>query len=435
MDIKSEIEIKMEELVPDYDFSQDYQSFSHIESIIPLPESIKRELDGNSSFIKSEPRESDLEFVFNEEKVENDVIKSENSSMKKFDLHHVMQADDDDSDDLRDNRSITEEEIDETMLLSKNDHDMEEVISSFQDEEEFEGFIHSDNFKERSNLLNKMILQLRNLQSTSMINAAEGEKDLEVKSTSRSKPQRAEVHQQSIKKYHLENLSCKYCNFSFKSKDELKTHLKTHNKRKFKCAHCSYECKFKSVLKNHMLIHSNIKLYKCSHCSYECNRKGNLKIHMLSHANAKLFNCSDCSYECNQKGHLKSHMLTHTNVKLFKCSYCSYECNRKDHLKSHMLTHTNVKLFKCSYCSYESNHKSHLKTHILTHTHVKLFKCSDCSYKCNWKGNLKMYMLIHTNVKLYKCSYCSYECNQKGNLRRHMLRHAKNSQKREHRTE
>ena len=25
MDIKSEIEIKMEELVPDYDFSQDYQ--------------------------------------------------------------------------------------------------------------------------------------------------------------------------------------------------------------------------------------------------------------------------------------------------------------------------------------------------------------------------------------------------------------------------
>ncbi|KAL7637997.1 UNVERIFIED_CONTAM: hypothetical protein RMT77_011610 [Armadillidium vulgare] len=89
MDIKSEIEIKMEELVPDYDFSQDYQSFPHIESIIPLPESIKRELDENSSFIKSEPRESDLEFVFNEEKLKNMVIKSENSPMKKFDLHHV----------------------------------------------------------------------------------------------------------------------------------------------------------------------------------------------------------------------------------------------------------------------------------------------------------------------------------------------------------
>jgi len=112
------------------------------------------------------------------------------------------------------------------------------------------------------------------------MNAAEGEKDLEVKSTSKSKPQRAEVNQQNIKKYHVENLNCRYCNFSFKSKDELKTHLKTHNKRKFKCAHCSYESNFRSLLKRHMLTHSNIKLYKCSHCSYECNYKGNLKTHM-----------------------------------------------------------------------------------------------------------------------------------------------------------
>ncbi|KAL7638009.1 UNVERIFIED_CONTAM: hypothetical protein RMT77_011622 [Armadillidium vulgare] len=182
MDIKSEIEIKMEELVPDYDFSQDYQIFPHIESMIPLAESIKKELDENSSFIKSEPRESDLEFVFNEEKLENDVIKSENSPMIKFDVHHMMKADDDDSDDLRDNRSIKEEEIDETMLLSKNDHDMEEDESSFKEEEEFEGFIHSDNFKERSNLLKKMILQLRNLQSSfphveSNISLPESEKE------------------------------------------------------------------------------------------------------------------------------------------------------------------------------------------------------------------------------------------------------------------
>ncbi|KAL7636976.1 UNVERIFIED_CONTAM: hypothetical protein RMT77_012734 [Armadillidium vulgare] len=89
MDIKSEIEIKMEEFVPENDFSQDYQIFPHIESMIPLAESIKKELDENSSFIKSEPRESDLEFVFNEEKLKNKVIKSENSPMKKFDVRHV----------------------------------------------------------------------------------------------------------------------------------------------------------------------------------------------------------------------------------------------------------------------------------------------------------------------------------------------------------
>src|SRR6201990_2274827 len=111
-----------------------------------------------------------------------------------------------------------------------------------------------------------------------MTNATEKENDLEVKSTSKSKPQGAEVHQQNIKKYHVENFSCRNCNFSFKSKDELKTHLKTHNKRKFKCAHCSYECNFRYILKRHMRTHSNIKLYKCSDCSYECKRKGSLKI-------------------------------------------------------------------------------------------------------------------------------------------------------------
>ncbi|KAL7631518.1 UNVERIFIED_CONTAM: hypothetical protein RMT77_018183 [Armadillidium vulgare] len=60
--------------------------------MIPLGESIKKELDENSSFIKSEERESDLEFVFNEEKLKNDVIKSENSPMKKFDLHHKFMS-------------------------------------------------------------------------------------------------------------------------------------------------------------------------------------------------------------------------------------------------------------------------------------------------------------------------------------------------------
>ncbi|RXG55582.1 hypothetical protein Avbf_17966 [Armadillidium vulgare] len=71
----------------------------------------------------------------------------------------MTQADD----DISNNRSI--KEIDETELLSENDHDKEEDESSFEEEEEFEGFIHSDNFKERSNLLKQMILQLRNLQS------------------------------------------------------------------------------------------------------------------------------------------------------------------------------------------------------------------------------------------------------------------------------
>ncbi|KAL7632600.1 UNVERIFIED_CONTAM: hypothetical protein RMT77_017103 [Armadillidium vulgare] len=267
MDIKSEIEIKMEELVPEYDFSQNFQSFPHNGSIIPAPESIKKELDENSSFIKSEPRESDLEFVFNEEELKINVIKSENSAMimKKFDTQHKFMS----------VKNVS------SLLNKVNENGLKAHFES--DEEEYFAQILTSKFPLL--LLKKWSYkELKRL----MINAAEGEKDLEVKSTSVNKPQRAERHQQGIKKYHVENLSCRYCNFSFKSKDELKTHLKTHNKGKFKCAHCSYESNLKYRLKNHILTHNNMKLYKCSDCSYECNRKEHLITHMLTHTNRDL---------------------------------------------------------------------------------------------------------------------------------------------------
>ncbi|KAL7631678.1 UNVERIFIED_CONTAM: hypothetical protein RMT77_018018 [Armadillidium vulgare] len=94
MDIKSEIEIKMEELVSENDFSQDYQNFPHIESNISLPESYKEELDLKTSFIiKSEAGESEIEFGIDEERLKNN-IKSENSAliMKKFNTQHKFMS-------------------------------------------------------------------------------------------------------------------------------------------------------------------------------------------------------------------------------------------------------------------------------------------------------------------------------------------------------
>ncbi|KAL7635278.1 UNVERIFIED_CONTAM: hypothetical protein RMT77_014345 [Armadillidium vulgare] len=82
MSIKSEIEIKMEELVSENDFSQDYQSFPHSESNIYLPESKEEELDQMTPFtIKSEAGKSEIEFGINEEQFQNNGIKSENPAM------------------------------------------------------------------------------------------------------------------------------------------------------------------------------------------------------------------------------------------------------------------------------------------------------------------------------------------------------------------
>ncbi|KAL7631066.1 UNVERIFIED_CONTAM: hypothetical protein RMT77_018632 [Armadillidium vulgare] len=90
-DIKSEIEMKMEELVSENDFSLDDQSFPNIESNISVPESKKEELDQMTSLtIKSEAGESEIEFGIDEEQVKNDVRKSENPEMiTKFNNQHV----------------------------------------------------------------------------------------------------------------------------------------------------------------------------------------------------------------------------------------------------------------------------------------------------------------------------------------------------------
>ncbi|KAL7636993.1 UNVERIFIED_CONTAM: hypothetical protein RMT77_012751 [Armadillidium vulgare] len=94
MNIKSEIEIKMEELVSENDFSQDYQNFPQTESDISLPEIKKEELDQMTSFIiKSEAGESEIEFEFDEEQVKNKVIKSENPAMiTKFKAPHKFMS-------------------------------------------------------------------------------------------------------------------------------------------------------------------------------------------------------------------------------------------------------------------------------------------------------------------------------------------------------
>ncbi|KAL7636949.1 UNVERIFIED_CONTAM: hypothetical protein RMT77_012707 [Armadillidium vulgare] len=91
MDIKSEIEIKMEELVSENDFSEDYQNFHQTESEISLPEIKKEELDQMTSFtLKPEAGESEIEFGIDEEQLKNNVIKSENPAMiTKFNDPHV----------------------------------------------------------------------------------------------------------------------------------------------------------------------------------------------------------------------------------------------------------------------------------------------------------------------------------------------------------
>ncbi|KAL7633608.1 UNVERIFIED_CONTAM: hypothetical protein RMT77_016141 [Armadillidium vulgare] len=85
------------------------------------------------------------------------------------------------------------EEIDESVSIKS------ELTESEKESMLDEGLVNSGVIKSE----NLMMIEEKSCgqhSRTLMINAAEGEKDLEVKSTSRSKPQRAVVRQQNLKK-------------------------------------------------------------------------------------------------------------------------------------------------------------------------------------------------------------------------------------------
>ncbi|KAL7632363.1 UNVERIFIED_CONTAM: hypothetical protein RMT77_017321 [Armadillidium vulgare] len=276
MNFKSEIEIKGEELDLEYDFgNQTSQVFSN------LAEGIKNEGLNEKASIKSELRKSEKGFMFDEKLVNNDIqsknlMMIEKENLKKFTtLANVS-----------------------SLLKKINDKCLDKHFES--DEERF--FAELVKSKSPSVLLKK--LSHKELKAL-LGDVFEVENGSKMKSTSRSKPLTSVTRDQSIEENHLEIVSCRFCNFRFKGQAELKSHLKTHEKRKFKCDHCSYEHNSKSLLKQHLLIHSNVKLFKCSVCSYECNRKGMLKSHMLTHSNINLFKCCECNFECNRKGSLK----------------------------------------------------------------------------------------------------------------------------------
>ncbi|KAL7637020.1 UNVERIFIED_CONTAM: hypothetical protein RMT77_012778 [Armadillidium vulgare] len=83
MDFKCKIEVKVEELDLEYD---SYQIFPSDETSFALAEGIKSEELDEKPLIRSELRESEKESIFDEELVNNDVIKSENQMVveKKF---------------------------------------------------------------------------------------------------------------------------------------------------------------------------------------------------------------------------------------------------------------------------------------------------------------------------------------------------------------
>ena len=92
--------------------------------------------------------------------------------------------------------------------------------------------------------------------------------------------------------------SCTLCNLSFKTAENLKTHMLQHDgKKQHSCNQCSYSSTKASNMKSHMLVHSGEKPFSCTQCDYSCGSAGNLKRHVLiKQSGEKPFSWTQCSH-------------------------------------------------------------------------------------------------------------------------------------------
>ncbi|XP_038117903.1 transcription factor Sp4 [Culex quinquefasciatus] len=110
----------------------------------------------------------------------------------------------------------------------------------------------------------------------------------------------------------------------------------------------------------------------CDVCSKTFKRKEHLMQHLKSHVGLRPFKCEEpgCSKSFSRKEHLMRHIVSHTGKKLFSCPVCRKYFSRKDNLNKHKKTHTENSSsapFHCSICSKGFYMKSQFLKHKQMH--------------------------------------------------------------------
>lgn len=82
---------------------------------------------------------------------------------------------------------------------------------------------------------------------------------------------------------------------------------------------------------------TGVSFTACDVCSKSFKRKEHLMQHLKSHVGLRPFKCSEsgCNKSFSRKEHLMRHVVSHTGKKLFSCPVCRKYFSRKDNLNKH----------------------------------------------------------------------------------------------------
>lgn len=195
---------------------------------------------------------------------------------------------------------------------------------------------------------------------------------------------------------------CKFCNYSNKRLNSVKVHRMIHTgERPFLCDVCSATFRQKEHLIKHKKTHIGIKCersargseiydreksFVCSKCGYICRTKVTLDKHEKKCFNSVL-KCSTCDETFFTRNELIRHRAIHVELRSYDCELCDFTTGNLLYLKKHTLKHSKM-LYLCYVCSFTTVHKSTMQEHRLTHNekrdqnNVQTIRAMEgCNYK------------------------------------------------------
>ncbi|KAL7013820.1 hypothetical protein ACKWTF_015603 [Chironomus riparius] len=225
----------------------------------------------------------------------------------------------------------------------------------------------------------------------------------------------------------VESFVCDFDARTFKKKDILRQHMKSHL-QKISCKICNAKIKIQS-LSNHMNTHDSSKNFKCKTCNKSFRNIRLLAGHEQTHD--KKLECSICNKKyAHKKEIIRHHKYFHQDLKAVTCEICGKKFADKANLKQHLSTHdqNRPKPFKCETCGHTTVTMQRLKNHMKYHeneakrlaTLVNPKKCNQCGKY--FRDNFAVYchrISVHTEIT-HQCDLCGNYYKNRSKFLGHM---------------
>lgn len=156
---------------------------------------------------------------------------------------------------------------------------------------------------------------------------------------------------------------CQTCGEVFSTKKAHQTHVRQHKKEKEK--KMGDEPKPSTVKKVFNEFTDNKpKSFHCDLCGKSFRGKDTLQRHVRTHTGEKNYICEICSKGFYTKSEINRHVRYHRKHYRYICSICAKGFVDKTRFRHHMMAHKNVRPHKCPICNKEFILRGKMKIHL-----------------------------------------------------------------------